>query len=68
MARQTMKNRLESTIIRDNHVHDVYKDVIEELGDLAAVVAKSYIYEKIRARTGLCTRAIAYILNHTRKM
>lgn len=55
-----------STIIRDNHVHKVYKDIANELGALITVVSKSYIYERIHDITGLSVKTIAYILNHTR--
>lgn len=59
-------NRRPSTIIRDNHVHEIYLQVVSELGHLKNAVAKSYIYDIIHERTGLCTKTIAYILNHTR--
>lgn len=61
------KERRSSTVVRDNMVHAAYRETVEELGDIAPFVAKSYIYERIRARTGLCTKTIAYILNHTRE-
>lgn len=70
MARLLCKNsdsRRESTVKRHNEIHDVYNDVIAGLGELARLVPKSYIYDKIKERTGLCTKTIAYILNHTRK-
>lgn len=65
MTRKYDKNRRPSTIIRDNTVHDTYKEICEELGTLANVVSKSYIYERISKRTGLCVKTIANILNHT---
>lgn len=68
MTRYYNKNRRESTIVRDNHVLDVYHDVIEELGDLSYVVSKSYIYGKVKERTGLCTKTIAFIVNHVTEM
>lgn len=61
------KERRSSTVVRDNMVHAAYRETVAELGDIAPFVAKSYIYERIRARTGLCTKTIAYILNHTRE-
>lgn len=64
MTRFSNDNRRESTIKRDNNVLDVYRDVINELGELACVVSKSYIYEKVKKRTGLCTKTIAFIINH----
>lgn len=67
MPRYFNNNRRESTIIRDNHVLDVYTDVKNELGELANFVAKQYIYEKVQERTGLCTKTIAYIINHVNR-
>lgn len=67
MARIRGKERRPSTIIRDNMVHDVYEKICNEIGEYANYVAKQYIYERIRERTGLCTKTIAYILNHTEK-
>lgn len=64
MTRFSDKNRRESTIKRDSYVLDVYRDVMNELGDLAYVVSKSYIYGKIKEQTGLCTKTIAFIINH----
>ena len=67
MTRFSGKNRRGSTIIRDNEVHDVYDKLCKEMGVYSNFVAKQYIYEKIRERTGLCLKTIAYILNHTDK-
>lgn len=64
MARKYDKNRRPSTIIRDNTVHDTYKEICEELGTIANVVSKSYIYERISKHTGLCVKTIANILNY----
>lgn len=44
------KERRSSTVVRDNMVHAAYRETVEELGDIAPFVAKSYIYERIRAR------------------
>lgn len=57
--------RRPSTIIRDNHVHDLYDKIMCDLGELRNVVAKSYIYRKIREQTVLNEKTIAFILNHT---
>ena len=65
MARFSGKNRRGSTIIRDNEVHKVYHDLCIELGSMSRFVSKQYIYERIRVRTGLCSKTIAFILNHT---
>ncbi len=56
-----------SSILRDNLIHDMYKDELKKLGELANYVSKEYIYNKIRERTGLSIRSISFILNHTRK-
>ena len=58
-------NQRASTIIRDNEVHKLYNEVKAELGNLAYEVRREYIYKRISAQTGLCTKCIAYILNHT---
>ena len=44
----------DSTVIRD------------ELGDLATVVSRNYVYGKIKDRTGLSIRHISRIINHTK--
>jgi len=65
MARTSNENRRPSTIVRDNSVHNAYKEIMRELGVYAYQLPKSLIYEKLQERTGLCTKTIAYILNHT---
>lgn len=66
MARHIGSERRESTIFRDKIVHQVHESIKKELGKLYPVVSKSYIYERIQKETGLCTKTIAFILNHTR--
>ena len=66
MTRFSGENRRPSTVVRDNSVHEAYREVCKETGKLSSFVAKSYIYDRIRQRTGLCTKTIAFILNHTR--
>lgn len=61
------KERRESTIIRDNQVHELYEKIISELGELKNVVAKAYIYNQISEKTKLSARTISFILNHTKK-
>lgn len=63
-----MKPRRESTIIRDNEIHDIHNEILLELGDLKHVVSKGYIYNKIKERTRLSVKTISYILNHTEKV
>lgn len=47
-------------------MHNIYSDVIKDLGEYAYLVPKSYIYDKVQERTGLCVKTIAYILNHSK--
>ena len=44
----------------------MYKSILRGLVELAGVVSKTYIYERIRERTKLSVRTISFILNHTR--
>ena len=55
----------ESTIFRNNIVHKMYKEIMDSLGDLKYEITRSYVYKKIREKTGLSARRIQYILNHT---
>lgn len=66
MAKLCIKNRRESTIVRDNEIHRLHRQILDELGDLANVVSKNYIYEKIQEKTKLSIRTISFILNHTK--
>jgi hypothetical protein len=43
----------DSTVIRDNEIHRMYNEILDELGDLATVVSRNYVYGKIKDRTGL---------------
>lgn len=45
----------------------MYDKIIKDLGDMSAYVFKGYIYDKIKERTGLSTRHISRILNHTKR-
>ena len=56
MTRFSGKNRRPSTVFRDNKVHEAYEEICKELGKYSRLV-----------RTGLSTKTIAYILNHTEK-
>ena len=67
MRRFFGKERRPSTIIRDNMVHTAYEEVCNEIGEYVHLVPRQFIYEKVRERTGLCLKTIAYILNHTVK-
>lgn len=66
MSKLQIKNRRESTIVRDNEIHKLHRQILDELGDLANVVSKNYIYEKIQEKTKLSIRTISFILNHTK--
>jgi len=61
MARYLNNKRRESTIVRDNNVINAYILVMKDLGELSQVVSKSYVYEKVRKKTGLCTKTIAFL-------
>lgn len=50
----------DSSIIKYNEIHDMYDK-------MSAYVSKSYIYDKIKDKTGFSTRHISRILNHTKK-
>lgn len=65
MSKLQVKNRRESTIVRDNEIHKIHRQILDELGYLANAVSKGYIYERIRERTRLSIRTISFILNHT---
>ena len=56
----------DSTVIRNNEIHRMYNEILYELGDLATVVSRNYVYGKIKDRTGLSIRHISRIINHTK--
>lgn len=62
-----MAQRRFGTVLRDNAVHEMHEQVLKSLGVMACYVSKGYIYKCISEKTGLSTRTISYILNHTRK-
>lgn len=59
------RRKRQSTILRDNEVHKMYKEICEELGEMKDLVPRTYIYELIQERTELSFKTIAFILNHT---
>lgn len=65
MARYSDERRKESTIRRDENVHRLYGEIMSELGELGTAVSRTYIYDRISDKTGLCGKTIAFILNHT---
>lgn len=52
----------DSTVIRNNEIHRMYDEILDELGDLS----RDYVYGKIKDRTGLSIRHISRIINHTK--
>lgn len=50
----------------NNEIHRMYNEILDELGDLATVVSRNYVYGKIKDRTGLSIRHISRIINHTK--
>lgn len=52
--------------MRNNQVHKLHKEIIDQLGDLATVVSRNYVYGKIKDKTGLSIRHISRIINHTK--
>lgn len=56
----------DSTVIRNNEIHRMYYEILNELGDLATVVSRNYVYDRIKDRTGLSIRHISRIINHTK--
>lgn len=41
----------DSTVIRNNEIHKMYDEILNELGDLATVVSRNYVYGKIKDRS-----------------
>ena len=66
MTKLCIKNRRESTMVRDNEIHKLHRQILDELGDLANAASKGYIYERIKEKTKLSIRTISFILNHTK--
>ena len=54
-------------MVRDNEVHEAYEEVLRQYGEVAKYLPRGFIYERIQSKTGLCTKTIAFILNHTSK-
>lgn len=59
-------NVRDSTVIRNNEIHKMYDEILNELCDLATVVSRNYVYGRINDRTGLSIRHISRIINHTK--
>lgn len=52
-------------IIRDNMIHEIDSELRAKFGELYYDLSRQSIYRRIAARTGYCTKIIAYALNHT---
>lgn len=59
-------NVRDSTVIRNNEIHRMYYEILNELCDLATVVSRNYVYDRIKDRPGLSIRHISRIINHTK--
>ena len=55
-----------STIKRNNSIHLMYKNIMNDLGQLRIVASKSYIYNLIH-QIGLSIGTISHVLNHTKE-
>lgn len=65
MTRFSGNRRRPSTVARDNAVHSAYEELRSELGGYADLVPRGYVYDRLSEKTGLCTKTVAFILNHT---
>lgn len=59
-------NVRDSTVILNNEIHKMYDEILNDLGDLATVVSRNYVYGRIKDSTGLSIRHISRIINHTK--
>lgn len=59
-------NIRDSTVIRNNEIHKMYDEILDELGDLGTVVSRNYVYGRIKDKTGLSIRHISRIINYTK--
>lgn len=63
MTRYYGNGRRQSTVDRDRRVIKVYREVLSELGDIAAYVARTEIYRRVSEKVGLCSKTVANIIN-----
>ena len=66
MTRFSGENRRPSTVMRDNMVHEAYRRLQQDTGEYFRFLPREFVYDRIRQQTGLCTKTIAFILNHTK--
>lgn len=71
MEKKTLQKRSRQrqmgTIMRDDMLHDVYEEVLRELGHWASAVSRMEIYREVSRRTGVHWKTVQYALNHTRR-
>lgn len=60
------RKRRDSTIMRDNRIHEAYAQVVKELGDVFPFVSRTEIYRRVAGIVHLCTKTVANVLNHTK--
>lgn len=53
-----------ATKLRDEEVKRQYKEIVNELGELAMFVSRDYYYKRLNKSTGLSNRTLSHILNH----
>lgn len=58
MTRFSGENRRPSTVLRDNAVHEAYRQLQQETGEYFRFLPREFVYERIRQRTGLCTKTL----------
>lgn len=56
-----------STIKRNNSIHLMYKNIMNNLGQLRTVVLKFYLHNLIQDQIGLSIKTISHVLNHTKE-
>ena len=50
MSKLQLKNRRESTMLRDNEIHKLYQQILADLGNLANAISRSYIYSRYKRK------------------
>lgn len=66
MAKLRNGNRRKPTVMRDDRIHEMYKEITDEVGELCGYISRMYIYERIGKEMGISTRLVSFILNHTK--
>ena len=69
MKKHRIKDDIPICVIRHhNEVHEIDNELRMKHGDAYYAISRDYIYKEIQKITGYSTRAIAEILNHTKKI